>query len=164
MGVALFSELKPRTYTVLISTYICNQEGPWTLNIHSNFPVVVDQIWPSEYSKKVKKAKKKAEKSGADDGSDEEEDDGEVDTEGMGFMERVRVKAEAKRKALEKKALLGTGDYEKKKKEADKNDKGGDEDEDEDDDKWGKVEKAGPWTVEIDDTTGAEYYYNHDTG
>merc|ERR1711959_854974 len=94
------------------------------------------------------------------------------DTEGMGFMERVRAKAEAKRKALEKKvlekkskakkALLGTGEDEKKKKEADKDDKGGDEDED--DDKWGKVEKAGPWTVEIDDTTGAEYYYNHDTG
>merc|ERR1711959_673400 len=67
--------------------------------------------------------------------------------------------------------VLGTDEDAKAKKEAEMHKKktksgdDGDEDDDEkNDDRWGKEDEAGPWTVEIDDTTGAEYYYNHETG
>jgi len=40
--------LQPAMYTVLAATYMKDMEGPFTITIQSNDPVVFDQIWPSE--------------------------------------------------------------------------------------------------------------------
>lgn len=44
--VRLYCTLQPGYYTVLTAPYLLGMEGPYTLTLHSNFPVHLQTLWP----------------------------------------------------------------------------------------------------------------------
>lgn len=45
--IQIHCELEARTYTILVVAYKRAMEGPFKLKVQSNYPVVLDQLWPA---------------------------------------------------------------------------------------------------------------------
>ena len=145
----LHCTLPARTYTVLVAPYMCGLEGPFKIEIQSNFKIVFEQQWPPPW-REVKEPNTLAEKMA------HKLKEGLKESSALGKISVGAATSKLRVAAAEAGAYLKDGEeiiQEEINKEAGIVTKPD-----------GSIKKKSPWKEQWDEETGKPFYENRKTG